>query len=113
KLDEVGVPQGYTVYTSGGRTFLRRSTANDERFAQLTVDADGVIQAGSAKSLRVSSSSRAGASVGRLLESAGLKQRPPHHQAHHLVPDEVVRKRDLLREAYERGLFDPDGPDNI
>lgn len=50
------MPPGYTVYASGGRTFLRRSNANDELFARLTVDADGVIQAGDAKSLRVSSS---------------------------------------------------------
>jgi A nuclease family of the HNH/ENDO VII superfamily with conserved AHH len=29
------------------------------------------------------------------------------------VPDEVVRKHDLMREAHRRGLFDPDAPDNI
>jgi A nuclease family of the HNH/ENDO VII superfamily with conserved AHH len=43
----------------------------------------------------------------------GLTRRPPHHQAHHVVPDEVVRKHDLMREAHRRGLFNPDAPENI
>ncbi len=30
-----------------------------------------------------------------------------------MVPDAVVRKHPLMREAHRRGLFDPDAPENI
>jgi hypothetical protein len=48
--------------------------------------------------------------VDGILDGNGLAQRPRHHQAHHVVPDEVVRKHPLMREACERGLFNPARP---
>ncbi len=113
KLGEVGAPPGYTEYEIGGRTFLRRKDGADERFVQLTVDEAGVIRLGPAKSPRITKAERRTESIASLLKNKGLAQRPPHHQAHHVVPDEIVRKHDLMREAHKRDLFDPDAPENI
>jgi hypothetical protein len=112
KLEDVGAPPGYEEYTFGKRTFLRRKDGAADRFVQLTVE-EGVIRVGPAKSPRITKAERRAQSITSLLENNGLTQRPPHHQAHHVVPDEIVRKHDLMREAYKRGLFDPDGPENI
>ncbi len=43
-VSEAQLPAGYSKYTSGGRTFIRREAAEDARLAALTVDADGLIQ---------------------------------------------------------------------
>ncbi len=112
-IEEVGAPPGYTEYEIGGRTFLRRKDGADDRFVQLTVDEAGVIRLGPAKSPRITKAERRMQSIASLLENKGLAQRPPHHQAHHVVPDEIVRKHDLMREAHKRGLFEPDAPENI
>jgi A nuclease family of the HNH/ENDO VII superfamily with conserved AHH len=85
--------------------------ANDAHFAQLHVDGDGLIQPGAVP--RVSNGFETAQSVDGILARNGLTQRPPHHQAHHVVPDEIVRKHDLMREAHRRGLFKPDAPENI
>jgi hypothetical protein len=113
RLDDVGTPPGYKKYKFGDRTFLRRKDGADDQFVQLTVDGEGVIRVGPAKSPRITRAERRAESIASLLENNGLTQRPPHHQAHHVVPDEIVRKHPLMREAHRRGLFDPDAPDNI
>ncbi len=113
RLEDVGAPPGYEKYKFGERTFLRRKVSDDRRFVQLTVDGEGVIRVGPAKSPRITKAERRTESITSLLKNNGLTQRPPHHQAHHVVPDEIVRKHDLMREAHKRGLFDPDAPENI
>ena len=113
ELTEVGVPPGYSRVERDGGTGLSRAVADDNRFAQIHVDGDGLIRPGATPSPRVSNSRLTARSVGQILDGKGLAQRPPHHQAHHVVPDEVVRKHPLMRAAYERGLFKPDGPENI
>ncbi len=87
--------------------------SDDRRFVQLTVDGEGVIRVGPARSPRITKAERRTESIASLLKNNGLTRRPPHHQAHHVVPDEIVRKHDLMREAHKRKLFDPDAPENI
>ena len=111
KLDEVGVPPGYIETSGAGGSGLRRAVADDVHFAQLHVDGHGVIWPGAVP--RVSNGFETAKSVDGILARNGLTQRPPHHQAHHVVPDEIVRKHPLMREAHRRGLFKPDGPENI
>jgi hypothetical protein len=111
KLAEVGVPPGYVEIGGAGGRGLRRVVADDARFAQLHVDGDGFIRRGAVP--RVSNGFETAQSVDGILARNGLTRRPPHHQAHHVVPDEVVRKHPLMREAHRRGLFKPDAPENI
>ncbi len=113
KLDDVRAPPGYEEYKFGERTFLRRKVSDDRRFVRLTVDEKGVIRVGPAKSPRITKAERRTESIASLLKNNGLTRRPPHHQAHHVVPDAVVRKHPLMREAHRRGLFDSDAPENI
>jgi A nuclease family of the HNH/ENDO VII superfamily with conserved AHH len=112
KLDEVGVPPGYATYEIDGRPFLRRIEGADERFAQLTVD-DGVIRVGPASSTRLGRTERREQSIASLLARHGLTERPPHHEAHHVVPDEIARKQELMHEAHGRDLFDLDASENL
>ncbi|ACY16319.1 hypothetical protein Hoch_3819 [Haliangium ochraceum DSM 14365] len=113
QLDEVGPPPGYSAYKVGGRAILRRNNADDALFARLSLDGDGIIRAGAPPRVRVSNPLRKAEGVGELLARAGHTARPPHHQAHHVIPDEVVRKHPLFRLARERGVFDHDAPENI
>jgi hypothetical protein len=113
KLEDAGVPPGYGRVEREGRAGLSRAVADDARFAQLHVDGSGVIRPGPAPSPRVSNGYRTAQSVDGIVARNGMTQRPPHHQAHHVVPDEVVRKHPLMREAHRRGLFDPDATENI
>jgi hypothetical protein len=113
KLQDAGVPPGYGRVSREGRAGLSRAVADDARFAQLHIDGSGVIRPGPAPSPRVSNGYRTAQSVDGIVARNGLAKRPPHHQAHHVVPDEVVRKHPLMREAHRRGRFDPDAPENI
>lgn len=113
ELDIVGRPDGYRIVDRNGRRWLFRERADDTLFARLTVDADGIIRLGSAQSQRLSNSYQVAQSVKRLYKRLGLPSRPANHEAHHLIPDELVRKHPLLRAAYERGILKLDGVDNI
>jgi len=88
----------YKSTTSKGDTSIVRYNAVDEDFAPLTVT-DGVIAAGKAKSNRIS---KPGA-LKEALEEASEAARPKGHQAHHLVPDQVVRESPLFQLARKHG----------
>ena len=111
-LDEVGAPEGYVEFERGGKSFLRRTNADDRLFARLTVE-DGIITAGRAQSKRLSKPHEVVKSVDTMLEKAGVKVRPEHHQAHHVIPDQIVLEDPLLKKALERGIFKHDGPENL
>ncbi|WP_045118456.1 AHH domain-containing protein [Haliangium ochraceum] len=113
RLVEVGPPPGYSTYHVGGRAILRRNNADDALFARLSLDEGGIIRAGAPPRVRVSNPLRKAESVGELLARAGHTARPPYHQAHHVIPNEVVRSHLLFRLARERGVFDHDAPENI
>lgn len=93
-VNEVTLPAGYRTYQRGGKTFIRRAEANDQLFARIGVDENGLITAGRPASRRVS---RPGALA------RALGERPPRHQAHHVVPDEIVRDHPLFDAARRRG----------
>lgn len=93
-VDPNNVPSGYRSFTRGGKTFLRRISGDDARFARLTVDENGLIQAGRSVSRRVSRPGVLAANIG---------SRPARHQAHHVVPDQVVRDHPLFDMARRRG----------
>ncbi|WP_233104148.1 AHH domain-containing protein [Haliangium ochraceum] len=113
RLVQVGPPPGYSTYNVGERVILRRTNADDALFARLSLDEGGIIRAGAPPRIRVSNPLRKAESVGELLARAGHTARPPYHQAHHVIPDEVVRKSNLMRLARQRGVFDPDAIENI
>ena len=92
-FSEVGAPPGYSRFERNGRTFLARTNADDALYPKLTVDEDGVIRLGGATSRRISK-------PGELAKALG--PRPLNHEAHHLVPDAVVRDHPLF-EAGTRG----------
>jgi hypothetical protein len=102
-----GIPKGYETYYCNGRTFLRRKDGNSDKFAQLTVDEKGLIQPGASQRL-----SQPGA-LERAMEKVG-GPRPPGHQAHHTVPDAVVRDHPLFQAARTRGAppYDLDSASN-
>jgi hypothetical protein len=115
KIDDLvksnDIPPGYAVYERGGKRFLRRLVEDDKRFARLTVE-DGVVKAGRARSPRLSNARQVNESINRSLARQGLT-RPANHQAHHLVPDEVVRKHPLLGAAQKKKLFQIDDEANL
>jgi hypothetical protein len=104
-VSDVTLPPGYSTYERGGRTFIRRARADDAAFARLTVDENGAIQTGRAASRRIS---RPGALA------VALGERPTRHQAHHIVPDEIVRDHPLFEAARTRGQppYNVDAPSN-
>ncbi|WP_045118673.1 AHH domain-containing protein [Haliangium ochraceum] len=112
KLTEVGTPTGYTAYPLDGRMVVRRIRIDDELFAAIHLDADGVFREGLARAQRVSNPAHVARSVDTLLEAAGVAK-PAHHQAHHILPIQLFREHELLREALRRGIVSPDAVDNL
>jgi hypothetical protein len=88
-----GPPPGYRVFFRNGKTFIRRLVANDKEFPRLTIE-NGKIKIGKPGSTRISK-------PGALAKSLG--ERPPEHQAHHAVPDDVVKSEPLFEEARKHG----------
>jgi Domain of unknown function (DUF4157)/A nuclease family of the HNH/ENDO VII superfamily with conserved AHH len=106
KLADVGAPPGYTTFERDGSTFLRRTTADETRFARLTVDSEGFVRFGRAESARLSSPAKM---------VKALRDIPEGFQRHHIVPDEIVRKNPLFQEARTRGVppYDLDAAENL
>ena len=96
-------PPGYEIYTRGGRRFLRRIEANDQKWARLTVDDDG--------NIALPKASQRLAKPGELAKNIGPRPTEPH-QAHHLIPDEVVRTNELLKLAREKAGYNLDRGSN-
>lgn len=91
-----GAPKGYTPYNCEGRTFLRRNDGDSDKYAKLTVDENGLIQPGDPDRI-----SQPGALTRELNKVLGPP--PLHHQAHHVVPDAIVRDHDLFKAARALG----------
>jgi len=96
KGKKVGVilPEGYQYYTTDDQVFIRRLEADDKKFEPLTVDDAKTIQLGHAGSNRISK-------PGELAKNLGGAEEG--YQAHHLVPDAVVREHPLCKMAMDRG----------
>ncbi len=97
-------PEGFQFYIRGGKKRIRRKNTSDPRTpTRLTVDNNGNI-------VKYTGSQRISKS-GKLRKNLG---NPPakNHEAHHLVPDNVVRDSPLHQEAIKRGLYDIDRKSN-
>jgi hypothetical protein len=80
---------------------IRRHDGRRSELQSLTYDVEtGLIREGVEGSNRISSSGRLRSN---LAEQAGRPEMLPDHVAHHLVPDEVVRKHPLFDAARRRG----------
>ena len=90
----VDLPEGYDYYERDDKQFIRRHVADDEKYQQLGVSADGKIVFGKGASERISK-------PGALSKAVGGEQKG--YQFHHLIPDAVVRKHPLTLEAIKRG----------
>jgi hypothetical protein len=86
--------EGYEYYEREERLLIRRHKDDDTLFVPLTVDDDGLIQVNTGKSPRISK-------PGELADQLGGPK--DGYQAHHVVPDEVVRSHVLCKEARARG----------
>ncbi|HWA72776.1 MAG TPA: DUF4157 domain-containing protein [Polyangiaceae bacterium] len=107
KASSKTAPEGYTYVNpgEGRRPYLRRSPPAETK-PPLHVDPEtGEIRVGPGRT------SNRIAEPGRLRENLGSAP-GEGHQAHHLVPDEVVRKEELFQEALRRGIYDVDRPSN-
>jgi hypothetical protein len=91
-------PQGYEFYVVGGEKKIRRINAKTG-LKQLTVDAESGNIVEFTGSARISKSGKLRAALGTA---------PTNHEAHHLVPDNVVRGSPLHRYAIEQGWYDVD-----
>ncbi|MTI30878.1 polymorphic toxin-type HINT domain-containing protein [Xanthovirga aplysinae] len=105
-IDELKeAPEGYAFFYKNAKKKIRRVDATDKRYKRLTVDDDGIIKEYKGPQ-RISK-------PGQLRKNLGDPP-GPNHQAHHLVPDNVVRKHDLYQELLKRkkGLYDIDKKSN-
>jgi len=95
-------PQGYEFYVVGGEKKIRRIDAKTG-LKQLTVDAESGNIVEFTGSARISK-------PGKLRTALGTA--PTNHEAHHIVPDNVVRDSPLHRYAIEQGWYDVDRASN-
>jgi hypothetical protein len=106
-IDElVEAPLGYQIFTKNGSKYIRRIDATDINTPRLMVDETGSIVK-YAKPQRLANSTKLRANLEKVLGKA-----PDNHQAHHLVPSNVVEKSALHKEAMNRGLYDVDRAGN-
>jgi hypothetical protein len=95
-------PDGYTFFEVNGRKYIKRIDVNNTQLKRLTVDESGVIVEYTG-SQRISNTARLRANLGAA---------PQNHQAHHIVPDNVVRKSPLYQVGIEKNLYDVDRASN-
>jgi hypothetical protein len=90
----IPLPAHYSYYEREKRKFIRRDEDDDRKYVPLTVNDAGLIIVGSASSERISDPAEVSKSIGKPTDDS---------QRHHLVPDAVVRRHALCREAMDRG----------
>ena len=107
RIDEVTTaPPDTTFYKTNGRIQLRWKPGKRRDRPKLTLDSQGRIAAGAADDMNRAALAKA------MTKEHGAK--PPGHQDHHLIPVEVARDSDLLKEAAKRGKpkWDLNHPNN-
>jgi hypothetical protein len=110
KIDVISpssVPNGYQIITKNGSKYIRRIDVSNPNTPRLMVDHTGTIVP-YAKPQRLSSNNL----LRSRLEQANGGVIPDGHQAHHLVPDNVVQNSPLHQEVISRGLYDIDRVSN-
>jgi len=109
KIDDLlpsQIPDGYEVFSRNGSNYIRRTDVSNVNTPRLMVDENGVIRTYT-KPQRLSKNGK----LRKALEDV-LDEVPANHQAHHLVPDNIVRNSPLHQEAISRGLYDIDRASN-
>ncbi|MCP4131746.1 MAG: DUF4157 domain-containing protein [bacterium] len=97
----------YELIVSEGKKYIRRVKGKANEFhIRLFIDEYGIIRMG-VDSIRLSK-------AGKLREALvkALGRNLPGHQAHHLIPDQVVKESPLFREALERWIYNIDNAHN-
>lgn len=102
-IDElVEAPLGYQIFIKNGSKYIRRIDINDLNTPRLMVDETGAIVK-YVKPQRLAISGKLRTNLEKILGKA-----PDNHQAHHIVPSNVVEKSPLHQEAIKKGLYDVD-----
>ena len=110
KIDNIApnsLPTGYQIVNKNGSKYIRRLDASDVNTPRLMVDEAGTIVP-YVKPQRLSSNATL---RNRLIQENGGVI-PPNHQAHHIIPDNVVQNSAVHQEAINRGLYDIDRTSN-
>jgi len=108
ELAQADLPNGYRlIQQADGSKYIRRVDASNASTPRLGIDLDGNPVPYTAPARLASNGTlrnRLGQSLGRAI--------PDGHQAHHLVPDNVVRNSPLHQKAIQEGVFDLDRVSN-
>ena len=110
KIDNIApssLPTGYQIVTKNESKYIRRIDESNINTPRLMVDETGTIVQ-YVKPTRLSSNS---VLRNRLKQVYGGTL-PDGHQAHHIVPDNVVQNSPIYQEALSRGLYDIDRTSN-
>jgi hypothetical protein len=110
KIDNItntNLPAGYQIFTKNGSKYIRRIDVNNPNTPRLMVDETGTIVP-YVKPQPLANSTKLRSN----LESNLGITAPANHQAHHLVPSNVVENSALHKEAMKRGLYDVDRAGN-
>jgi hypothetical protein len=100
------LPAGYQIFTKNGSKYIRRVDVNNPNAPRLMVDEAGTIVP-YVKPQRLANSAKLRSNLEKALGKA-----PDNHQAHHVVPSNVVENSALHKEAIKRGLYDVDRAGN-
>jgi hypothetical protein len=106
-ITNADLPAGYQIFTKNGSKYIRRVDVNNVNTPRLMVDEAGTIVP-YVKPQRLANSTKLRSN---LENNLGITA-PANHQAHHLVPSNVVENSALHKEAMKRGLYDVDRAGN-
>ena len=101
------IPAGYQIITRNNSKYIRRDNVSNVNTPRLMVNENGIVVP-YLKPTRLASN---GLLRDRLKDLNGGSL-PDNHQAHHIVPDNVVRNSPIHQEAISRGLYDVDRTNN-
>lgn len=106
-ISNANLPAGYQIFTKNGSKYIRRINVSNPNTPRLMVDEAGTIVP-YIKPQRLANSTKLRSN----LESNLGITAPANHQAHHIVPSNVVENSPLHKEAIKRGLYDVDRAGN-
>jgi hypothetical protein len=105
-ISNADLPADYQIFTKNGSKYIRRIDVNNPNTPRLMVDETGTIVP-YLKPQRLANSTKSRSNLEKVLGKA-----PDNHQAHHIVPSNVVEKSALHGETMKRGLYDVDRAGN-
>lgn len=105
-ISNADLPAGYQIFTKNGSKYIRRVDINNPNTPRLMVDESGTVVP-YLKPQRLANSTKLRSNLEKVIGRA-----PDNHQAHHIVPSNVVENSALHKEAIKRGLYDVDRASN-